>query len=585
MNNNKKPRLFLFDAYAIIYRAYYAFLNRPLINSKGQNTSAVYGFTNILFDILNRESPDYAAVVFDPPSPTFRNKLYKPYKANRLATPEDIKKSVPVIKEIIKAFNIPILEVEGYEADDVIGTIAKQVEKRSICTYMVTQDKDYMQLVSDTVFLYKPTKESNKYDIVGISEVNSFFEVDNPLKVIDILALWGDASDNVPGAPGIGEKSAKELIAKFGSVEGIFDHIDELKPKQKSSLQTHRDQVILSKELVTICIDVPFDYNMDDLSVTPYHLKKLELLFKELEFRTLATKISGMAKIEPAQQRLFEEMHDENSIQEEKLKTITDVPHDYQVLEEDNKIALLNQVLNTSTEFCFDVETTSLSIDEAELVGLSISFESGKAYYIPFLQEFSVTQKRLNILKPAFENDSILKIGQNLKFDLKILMKYGIKINGQLFDTMIAHYLLMPELRHNLDYLSEIYLKYKMVPIEKLIGNKGTLQKNMRDVDIFVIKEYACEDADITWQLYQKLFPEIQKSQLSDLAGKIEMPLVKVLAEMELAGFNINKEQLYSYSSQLKNELVDLERIIYDYAGMSFNINSPIKLETNKTIK
>jgi DNA polymerase I len=578
MKENVKPRIFLFDAYAIIYRAYYAFIKRPMINSKGLNTSAIYGFTNILFDILNREKPEYAAVVFDPPSPTFRNKLYKPYKANRLTTPEEIIKSVPVIKQIIQAFNVQIIEVQGYEADDVIGTIAKRAETEGLITYMVTQDKDYMQLVSDSIYLFKPSKDGNKYEIIGPAEVGVIFGVNLPIEVIDVLGLWGDTSDNIPGAPGIGEKSAKELVYKYGSIENIFKNLDKLKPKQKDSLLANKDQVMLSKQLATICLEVPVDSNFNGLILKQADSQKMNKLFKELEFRSLASKIFKDTQNAPVQQTLFENTLNKNEVIESSFKSIINTSHQYIVIEDIIQLELLIDILLSKVEFCFDIETTGLIPHEVDIVGMAISFETNKAYYIPFSHDYTATITILNKLKPVFENDKIKKIGQNLKFDLQILMKYNITVQGELFDTMIAHYLIMPDLRHNLNYLSEIYLQYKMIPIEDLIGQKGPKQKNMQDIAIPLIKEYACEDADITWQIYKIISVELLKSNQRYLAENVEMPLVGVLGAIEFAGFKIDQHLLKTYSEVLKGELGVIETGIYDHANIKFNINSPKQL-------
>jgi DNA polymerase-1 len=578
MEPNKK--VFLFDAYALIYRAYYAFINRPMINSKGANTSAIYGFTTTLFDIMSREKPDYAAVVFDPPSPTFRNELYEAYKANRLSTPEEIVKSVPVIKSIIEAFNIPVVEVLGYEADDVIGTLAKQAEEQGFFTYMVTPDKDYMQLVSDRIRMLKPGRSGGEYENIGITEVNAFFGVDDPLKVIDILALWGDASDNVPGAPGIGEKTARELIAQFHSVENLLQHLDELKPKQRENISKHQEQILLSRKLVTIHTRVPLNVQVEDLQIRNQNDVKLKEIFLDLEFKTLTTRIIKKVVNAPLQGNLFESsaVPVEEKQESNLLNTIESIPHKYTIVESQHDLENLVALLSALEEFCFDTETTGLNCRESDLVGISISFKSHEAYYIPIPPDFSKACELVQKLRPVFSNKSIRKIGQNVKFDIQILMKYQIEVEGSLFDTMIAHYLIQPDLKHNLDYLADIYLKYKMVPIVDLIGSKGPSQKSMRDVDLQIIKEYAGEDADITWQLYLILKEEIQRQGLSLLCEHVEMPLIRVLAEMENAGFKISVENLGSFSSILKNELRELESAIHTLAGTQFNINSPRQL-------
>lgn len=573
-------KVLLFDAYALIYRAYYAFINRPMVNSKGVNTSAIYGFTSTLFDLITREKPDFAAVAFDPPSPTFRNALYPEYKANRLATPEEIKKSVPVIKSIIEAFNIPVIEVEGYEADDVIGTLARQAEEKGYITYMVTPDKDYMQLVSDKIFMLKPRRSGGEYENIGIPEVNAFFGVDNPLKVIDILALWGDSSDNVPGAPGIGEKTARELIARFQSVDNLLNQADSLKPKQRENILNNRDQILLSHKLVTIHTQVPVKMQVEELKLQNRNDGKLREIFLELEFKTLTSRIFKSIAQAPVQGNLFGDappIADEVNTTSH-LQSIEQVPHRYNLVQDDQAINQLVFQLSSLDSFCFDTETTGLNCREADLVGISISFKVHEAYYIPVPADFSQAYALVQNFKSVFSNQRIKKIGQNLKFDIQMLMKYGIEVEGPLFDTMIAHYLIQPDLKHNLDYLAEIYLKYKMVGIEELIGSKGPGQKNMRDIDLDIIKEYAGEDADITWQLYEILKEEIKRHNLVKLAETVEMPLIRVLAEMENAGFKISVENLSAYSGILKSELAELESSIHLLAGVQFNISSPRQL-------
>jgi DNA polymerase-1 len=578
-NMDHKPRVFLFDAFALIYRAYYAFINRPMINSKGVNTSAIYGFTTTLFDIMNREKPDFAAVVFDPPSATFRNDLYDKYKANRLSTPEEINKSVPIIKTIIEAFNIPVIEVNGFEADDVIGTLAKQAEKEGLMTYMITPDKDYMQLVSENIKMLKPGKSGGEYELIGIPEVNEFFGVDQPSKVIDILALWGDASDNVPGAPGIGEKSARDLIATYHSLENLMNHTDELKPRQKESLIQNREQVLLSYQLVKINIQVPLPVELTDLAIRKWSDQKLKEIFHQLEFKTLSNRIlKDSVKKEPVQGSLFESPIPTVDNSNVMYESIQSVPHVYNVVNSEADLRILIEKLSGLKEFCFDTETTGLIAREAELVGMSFSFLSHEAFYIPVPKEREAAMIIMNMLSQVFANKGIKKIGQNLKFDIQMLMNYKVPVEGELFDTMIAHYLIQPDLKHNLEYLSEIYLGYKMVPIEDLIGPKGPHQKNMRDIEVGIIKEYAGEDADITWQLYGRLKDEIDKKGLRILSETIEMPLIRVLAEMENAGFTISDENLKAYSVVLKNELIGIENSIFDLAGMKFNINSPRQL-------
>jgi DNA polymerase-1 len=573
------PRFFLFDAYALIYRAYYAFINRPMINSKGINTSAIYGFTTILFDIIRKEKPDYAAVVFDPPSPTFRHELYAEYKANRLTTPEEIRKSVPLIKKIIEAFNIPVIEIIGYEADDVIGTLAKKAEKEGFITYMVTSDKDLMQLVSDNIYMFKPSKAGSEYELVGIPEVKLFFGINNPAKVADVLALWGDSSDNIPGAPGIGEKTAKELISSYNSLENLLVHVNELKPKHRDSLSTNYEQVLLSYKLATICTEVPVNIIISELLVRKWNERRLMEIFQELEFKTLINRVLKDISSVTLQGSLFDDAS--KPVQEaieRTIKSINTVSHQYHVVREGPALIELIGKLSLLREFCFDTETTGLNTREAKLVGISFSFSSHEAYYVPVPPGYDKARILLTQFRAVFSNQSIGKIGQNLKFDIHVLMNYDIQVEGALFDTMIAHYLIQPDLKHNLDYMSEVYLQYKMVPIEDLIGKKGTRQKNMQEVELDVIKEYAGEDADITWQLHTILRSELKKQGLLRLSETIEMPLIKVLAEMENAGFRISQESLNTYSSLLKSELANMESSIFESAGMNFNINSPKQL-------
>ncbi len=575
----KQPRLFLFDAYALIYRAFYAFINRPMINSKGVNTSAIYGFATTLMDILKRENPDYAAVVFDPPSPTFRHELYSQYKANRLATPEEIRKSVPWIKSLIEAFNIPVIEVSLYEADDVIGTLARKAEKTGFTIIMVTPDKDYMQLVNEHTFMLKPAKSAGEYEMVDTAKAMNFFGVDSTSSVTDVLALWGDSSDNIPGAPGIGEKTAKELISRYKTLENLFSHVADLKPKQRETLITNQEQIKLSYRLAKIVTDVPIDVNFDDLKVLKSNESKLKEIFTELEFRTLLARMLKATAPNPVQGSLFAELPASEQENTSNLGSVSSVPHNYHLVADDEQLEKLLHLLEQQPGFCFDTETTGLITWSSELVGMSFSFSPREAYYVPVPRDQVHAGQIINRFRALFGNPAILKVGQNLKFDIQVLMNYDIKVEGELFDTMIAHYLIQPDLKHNLDYLAEIYLKYRMVPIEDLIGKKGmSTQKSMRDVDLDVIREYAGEDADITWQLYLILKDELQNRGLRKLATEVEMPLVRVLAEMERSGFRINQSSLKEYSAILQKELSVIESAIYDAAGTQFNINSPKQL-------
>lgn len=578
INMNPTPRILLFDAYALIYRAYYAFINRPMINSKGVNTSAIYGFTSTLADILKREVPEYAAVVFDPPTPTFRHRLFSAYKANRLTTPEEIKKAVPVIKNILDAFQISVLEIDDYEADDVIGTLARQAEKAGIITWMVTPDKDYMQLVTENVLMLKPSRSGSEFELVGVQEVRSFFGVDDPPKVIDVLALWGDSSDNIPGALGIGEKTAKELINRFSSLDNLLQHTDQLTARQRESLTLHRERVLMSRQLATICTDAPVVLSLEAMKVKPWKNEQLLELFRELEFRTLAGRLLKEPPQAPVQGNLFESSPPEREQSARGLAGIQHVTHHYQVIEGETQLEELVANLLKQSVFCFDTETTGLRTRTAELVGIAICFAAHEAFYIPIPAARESAMAILEKLRPAFASRGIKKVGQNLKFDLQMLMNYRISVEGALFDTMIAHYLIQPDFRHNLEYLAEVYLNYAMVPIEDLIGSKGNQQKNMREVPLSVIKEYAGEDADVTWQLYPLLYKELETKGLLSLAEVVEMPLVRVLAEMEYAGFRISRESLNAYASILRNDLQHIEKEIFTLSGIKFNINSPRQL-------
>ena len=574
-----KKTLYLLDAYALIYRAYYAFIRAPRINSKGLNTSAVFGFVNTLRDIIERDKPDYLGVVIDYPAPTFRNELYDQYKANREATPEDIKKAVPYIRQILEAMNIPLMEKSGYEADDVLGTIALKAGKEGFSTYMVTPDKDFAQLVNENVKIYKPKSRSNEIDIWGIDEVKANFGVPEPINVIDVLALWGDAADNVPGCPGIGEKTAKEIIGKYGTIDKIYENIEQFKGKQKENLMLNRDRVELARKLVTIDINVPVEFSFDDFKLTNPDLDKLKELFEELEFKALWSKFSGelVAKsAAPVQGSLFDQSVQETIVRS-KFKSIVDVTHNYYLIDSENENALMSIAAELSLQksFCFDTETTGLNVWEAELVGISFSWKAHEAYYIPIPDDFDKAKEIVTRFKNALESTSIEKIGQNIKFDALILKKYGINICMPLFDTMVAHHLLQPGLKHNMDYLSETYLNYTPVSIETLIGAKGKGQKSMRQVPLEEIKEYAAEDADITWQLKNILERELKNEGLESFFHEVEMPLTLVLVDMEYTGVKIDTEELNIFKQQLESRLSALEENIINEAGVSFNINSP----------
>jgi len=582
---NTEKRLFLLDAYALIFRAYYAFINRQMFNSKGLNTSAIFGFTVTLEEVIKNYNPTHIGVVFDPPSPIFRHKLYTAYKANREETPEEIKKAVPVIKEIIDGFNIPIIEVEGFEADDVIGTLAKKAENAGFQVFMMTPDKDYAQLVSENIFMFKPKKSGEKPEILGVQEINKIFQTNNPLQVIDVMALWGDSSDNVPGAPGIGEKTAKKLISEFGSLENIFENTGKLKGKQQESILNFKEQIKLAKKLVTIDINVPIQFMEKDFELKNLKKDKLKKIFQELEFRTIADRILNSDRSETKvtqvnqQGSLFNSEPDiEGGNYLADYKTIKTNEHKYSVCDSMEKISDLSSRLSQLDAFCFDTETTDINPLIAQLVGISFSFNLFEAYYVPFPQDKKLALEKLQKLIPLFQDQKILKIGQNVKYDLQVLNNYNIILGGKIFDTMIAHYLLQPELRHNLNYLSESYLKYKPVPIEELIGKKGSEQGNMRDVPLGIISDYACEDADLTWQLYQIFKEKLIQEGLQSLAESVEFPLIKVISDMEIAGISLDTNSLKNYAVQLTEEINKLEKEIFGLAGQEFNISSPKQL-------
>ncbi|MDY6800216.1 MAG: DNA polymerase I [Bacteroidota bacterium] len=574
--------LYLLDAYALIYRSYYAFIKNPRFNSKGLNTSAIYGFTNTLIDLIAKEKPSHVAVVFDPPGPTFRNEMYKEYKAHREAMPEDIRKSIPYIKNIIEGFQIPILQVDGYEADDVIGSLAKQAEKEGFTTYMMTPDKDYGQLITDHIKMYKPGRAGGDMEIIDKSKICEKFKINNPEQIIDIMGLMGDSSDNIPGAPGIGEKTAIKLIEKYGSIENIYTHIDEIKGKQKEKLLENKEQVMLSKELVTIKLDVPVKIDVKKLVLDDPDEKLLTRLFEDLEFRSIARRLFQKEIITTQagsvmQGTLFGDT-DSKSPTNEESKNISNTDHEYILIDTLEKRKSLIEQLNQLKEFCFDTETTDLNPHNAEIVGISVSWKIHNAYYIHIPEKKEEAQKVLDEFKTLFENQKTRKIGQNIKYDILVLKNYGIKVRGEIFDSMIAHYLLQPELRHNLNYLSEQYLGYKPVEIEELIGKKGANQGSMRNVPLEKLKDYAAEDADLTLQLKELFEKELEKTGLSDLAETIEMPLIPVLAEMESAGVKINTIALNDYAKELNKELIKIEEKIIDQAGVSFNISSPKQL-------
>jgi DNA polymerase-1 len=573
--------LYLLDAYALIYRSYYAFIKNPRYNSKGQNTSAIYGFANTLIDLIAKENPTHIAVVFDPPYPTFRHEMYKEYKANREATPEDIKLAIPYIKQLIEGFKIPVVEVERYEADDVIGTLAKQAEKEGFTTYMMTPDKDYGQLVSDNIYMLKPARGGNDMEVIDKQKICEKYKINDPVQVIDILGLMGDSSDNVPGAPGIGEKTAMKLVGQYESIENLYKHIEEIKGKQKEKLEENKEQVLLSKELVTIKLDVPIKIDPKSLTLDDPDEEKLTRLFEELEFKTIARRLFQKEIIStPAtgvmQGSLFGDTEIEQK--ESEFHDINNVEHDYQLVDTAEKRKSLLKKLQDQKEFCFDTETTGLDPHTSEIVGLAISFKAHQAFYIPFPEDNTDAKKLFGEFKGVLENKSIRKIGQNIKYDISILKQYDVDVQGEIFDTMIAHYLLQPDLRHNLNYLSEQYLGYKPISIEELIGKKGAKQDSMRNVPAEKITDYACEDADLTLQLKEIFEPELEKTFLDNLAITIEMPLIPVLADMEKSGIKLDINALNDFAKKLNKELINIEEKILEQAGVQFNISSPKQL-------
>ena len=581
-----KKKLFLLDAMALIYRAYFAFSKNPRINSKGLNTSAILGFTNTLYDILKNEKPTHIAVAIDTMAPTVRHKEFAEYKANREKMPEDLATSIPYIIELLKGFNIPVLGVDGYEADDVIGTLSKKAEEAGFLTYMMTPDKDFGQLVSENIFMYKPARMGNKAEVWGIKEVCERYGIQRPEQLIDILGLWGDASDNIPGVPGIGEKRAKELIAAYGSVENLLQNTDKLKGKQKENVENFADQALLSKELATIILDVPVEFDEKEFKVAEPDVDALKKLFDELEFRNFAKRFFTNLSLteDDSKQGVQAELFMENDAEQEEtikageLKTLQNTKHDYHLVSTKKEALKLADLLAKQKSICFDTETTGLDPNNSELVGFSFSIKAHEAWYVSLPENYNEAIKIVNIFKAVFENSRIEKIGQNIKFDISILKWYDIDVKGPIFDTMIAHYLLHPDLRHNMDYLAETNLNYRPVPIEQLIGKKGKNQLSMRDVDIKLVKEYAAEDADITLQLKDIFAPQLKKTDTWQLFEKIEMPLVPVLASMEAEGVKLDIKALNEYSIELEKYIGETEKIIYELAGVEFNIASPKQL-------
>ena len=574
-------KLFLLDAYALIYRAYYALIRNPRINSKGMNTSAIMGFVNTLNEVLTKENPTHIAVAFDPSGPTFRHEQYPEYKAQREECPEDIKNAVPIIKKILNAWNIKTLEVSGYEADDVIGTVALRAGENGITTYMLTPDKDYGQLVRDNVYMYRPKFGNAGYDIMGVEEVKQKYDLSTPLQVIDLLGLMGDASDNIPGCPGVGEKTAIKLIKEFGSIENLVANTEQLKGAMKKKVEENKEKIIFSKYLATIKTDVPMELNLDDLKIQEPNEDELRNIFEDLEFKTLIDRVLKKTQKSPKkadlQLDLFAEFttNGEESAENSSFASLKDIPHEYKLVDNEEEIKKLCDFLMTFEILSLDTETTSTNAIEAELVGMSFSVEENKAFYVPVPANREEALRIVNIFKPLYENEKILKVGQNIKYDLEVLANYGVTLKGKMFDTMIAHYVIQPELYHNMDYLAEIYLKYKTIHIDELIGPKGKGQKNMRDLKPEDVYEYAAEDADVTLKLKNILEKEIEKAGVEHLFYEIEMPLMPVLASMEMNGVCLDTDSLKETSEVLTNRLKDIEEKIYELAGQEFNIASP----------
>ena len=596
-----QKRLFLLDAYALIFRGYFAFIKNPRITSTGLDTSAIMGFMNALMDVIKREKPDHLAVAFDKEGSTMRYELYQEYKAHRDETPDAIKIAVPYIQALLKAMHIPIIEVAGFEADDLIGTIAKQAEKENYKVFMVTPDKDFAQLVSENIFMYKPARMGNGIEIWGVPEVLARFEIDRPEQVIDFLGMMGDAADNIPGLPGVGEVTAKKLLKEFGSMENLLANTDKLKGALKDKIEANKEKGILSKKLATIMLDCPVTFNEKDYECCAPDIEKTDALFEQLEFRQMKATFDRLYSpnptlpegegAEPAKKvipkKSSEDQFDlfgfyEESAGDEPTKSgfanLENTSHSYQIVQGDLGVKLLLGNLNKQTSVCFDTETTGINTLHAELVGLSFSFEQGKGFYVPFPENQKDAQLLAAKFVPFFENENIEKIGQNIKYDLKMLSRYGIAVKGKLFDTMIAHYLINPDMRHGMDILSETYLKYSPKSIEDLIGKKGKNQKSMRDVSLEVIKEYAAEDADITFQLKQHFDPILNKAETKKLFDEIEIPLIPVLAAMETEGINLDVDFLNEMSVEMQKEIDVAEQKIYAAANQKFNLASPKQL-------
>ncbi len=574
-------KLFLLDAYALIYRAYFAFIKNPRRNSKGVNTSPIMGFVNTLNEVINKESATHLGVAFDPAGKTFRHEAFPEYKAQRDACPEDIKTAVPIIKTILNAYHIPILEVDGYEADDVIGTIATQASTLNETeTFMLTPDKDYGQLVKPNVFMFRPRHDGG-YETLGVEEIKQKYGLTTPLQVIDLLGLMGDSADNIPGCPGVGEKTAVKLIQEFGSIENLLKNTEYLKGALKKKITENKEKINFSKFLATIKTDVPIAVNLDELKIDEPDIVNLEKIFEELEFKTFSDRILKKTKEKPKIQNIQLDIFGEipNGCQEDSkissFDTLKSTSHDYKLIENEDEMQQLVDLFLTKKFLVLDTETTSTTAIDAELVGLSFSVKEFEAFYIPIPENREEALRIVNIFKPVYENDEILKIGQNLKYDLEVLRNYNVCLRGKMWDTMIAHYLIQPELRHNMDYLAEIYLNYQTIHIDELIGPRGKNQRSMRSLPPSQVYEYACEDADITHRLKNKLEPELKKIGAEYLFYNIEMPLMPVLAEMEMNGVSIDIASLSETSKQLTERMHEIEAHIYELAGEQFNIASP----------
>jgi len=587
-----KNRLFLLDAYSLIFRGYYAFIKNPRINSKGMDTSAILGFTNSLFDVIKKERPDHLAVAFDKGGSKFRNAIFSDYKANRSETPEAIKIAVPYIQQLLKALHIRFIELEGFEADDIIGTLAKQAEKESFKVYMVTPDKDFAQLVSENIFMYRPARMGNGIEIWGIPEVQKKFEITHPEQVIDYLGMMGDAVDNIPGLPGVGDKTAKKFLAQYGSMEALLSNTADLKGKMKEKIEANKELGLLSKKLARIMLDVPVQFDANDYKLSDPDVPAVSELFQELEFRRLSETFVKVFKPSEATPEVtksetnaapvaFDLFNQPGSGQIENLsafKSLDNVLHHYQCVQTELERNLLLQTMQRQKSVCFDTETTGLDAVSASLVGIAFSWQAHTGYYVPIPDDAETRKAILNSLSPFFENEAIEKVGQNLKYDLKVMQQHGISVKGKLFDTMLAHYIINPDMRHNMDLLAETYIGYRPKPITDLIGKKGVNQGSMRDVPIDQQTEYAAEDADITWQLKEHFEKELGKNEQRALLDKVELPLVRVLAAMELAGISIDVPYLNEMSNVLQQEAIALAQRIFEQAGETFNLASPKQL-------